>query len=277
MTFQREVVVLTERLSNWRLMQNGLYGQARCAMRCGQLELSQQLYAKVEQLGRRVDNGQAVAWGLAGQLQSPLAGQEAQWPQRLAVLRDLLEAETASGRGHVSVVDQALGTGAIALALLRLGQPDAAETAAIRSGELALSTGVVATHMLDPLCWASEVQFARWRVLGDPDRGRRQRIHKLCVVIERYAAKYPLAVPIAQRIRGEWAALCGQQGRAQKLLESAVVKSRELDMVCEAARCLHGLARPEVGSARAAAYRDEAAAAFQALGMAADLVALRDA
>lgn len=277
MTFQREVVTLAEALSNWRLMQNGLYGQARCAMRCGQLALSHQLYAQIEQLGRRVDNGQAVVWGLAGQLQSPLAGEEAQTTQRVAVLRDLLEAEVASGRGHVSVVDQALGTGAIGLALLRLQQPEAAEAAAIRAGALALSTGVVATHMLDPLCWASEVQFARWRVLGDPAGARRQRVAALCVVLERYAAKYPLAVPIAQRIRGEWAALCGQQRRARKLLERAVAASRQMDMVCEAARCLHALARPEVGSAKAAAYRDEAAAAYGALEMAADLMVLRDA
>lgn len=274
MAFQHEVVTLAEALSNWRLMQNGLYGQARCAMRCGQLALSQQLYARVEQLGRRVDNGQAVAWGLAGQLQSPLAGQDIQAAERIAVLRDLLEAEASSGRGHVSVVDQALGTGAIALAQLRQGQPEAAEAAAIRAGELALSTGVVATHMLDPLCWAAEVQFARWRDIGDAGRARRQRVAKLCVVLERYAAKYPLAVPIAQRIRGEWAALCGQKRRAIKLLERAVVGARKLDMVCEAARCLHALVRPEVGSPKAMVYREAAAAAYGALGMAADLKAL---
>lgn len=274
MAFQREVVELTEALSNWRLMQNGLYGWARCAMRCGELESSHQLYARVEQLGRRVDNGQAVAWGLAGQLQSPLAGQEAQWPQRMALLRDLLEAEVASGRGHVSVVDQALGHGAIALALMRQGEPEAAEAAAIRAGVLALSTDVVATHLLDPLCWAAEVQFARWRGGGDHDGARRRRVDRLCRVLERYASKYPLAVPIAWRIRGEWSALCGKAGSARKLLERAVAQSRRLDMPCEAARCRHALARPEVGAPDAAEHRAAAFTAYEALGMAADLATL---
>ncbi len=272
-TLGEEAAQLALSISNWRLLQNGLYAVARAASRLGRLRLSQQTYERLEQLGRRVDNGQATAWGLTGLLQSQLASQQACWEQRMGVVRALLLTE--AGRGHLSGTDVAFCAGAIALTLQRLGRLDEAEQEAYKTGDIILATDAVATHMLDPLAWASDVHLARWKQLGDPDGQRRRRLRQLGSVLQRFSRKYAFAPPIALRIRGERRCMEGRAGNGLADLRAALADAVAKDMNCEVARCQHALGEhlaPD-SAARAEALA-QARARYLHLDMRADLARL---
>lgn len=265
MRLQAEAAELAEAAQNWRLLQNGLYGRARCAMRLGELALSHELFERLEALGRRVDHPQAIVWGLSGLLQSPIAGQAALQPERIAALSGLLDAEARAARGHLSAIDYALGHGALALALLRAEQPAEAEAAARQAGDQALSTDAVATHLMDPLAWAAEVHLDRWSDLGDADGERQRRVLALEKLMARYAGRYPFARPILLRLRAERLRGEGEPDKAQAGLKAALKAAEQRQMHVEAARCLVALAELGSGAERDHALA-EARRRFESMG-----------
>ncbi|MGQ0800210.1 MAG: AAA family ATPase [Pseudomarimonas sp.] len=268
-----EVIQLAQSISNWRLLQNGLYAVARAASRLGRLRLSYRTYERLEQLGRRVDNGQAVAWGLSGMLQSQLVSQRDRWEQRMDAVRALLLAE--AGRGHLSGTDEAFCAGGIALALQRLGRLDQAELEAYTTGDIILATDAVATHMLDPLAWVCDIHLARWKQLGDEAGQRRRRLRQLGAVLRRFSRKYTFAPPIALRIRGECRCLEGRSGKGLADLRAALADAMTKDMNCEVARCHHALAEHlPPNCVTEADHFAQAQALYRRLDMCADLARL---
>lgn len=272
-TLGEEVIQLAQSISNWRLLQNGLYAVARAASRLGRLRLSHQTFERLELLGRTVDNGQAAAWGLSGMLQSQSAPQHECWEQRMDAVRALLLAE--AGRGHLSSTDVAFCAGGIALTLQRLGRLEEAEQEAFKTGDIILATDVVATHMLDPLAWVSDVHLARWKQLGDDAGQRRRRLRLLGAVLQRFSRKYAFAQPIALRIRGESRCMQGRLGRGLADLRSALADALAKDMNCEVARCHHALGEHQPpGSAARAEALAQARERYLHLDMRADLARL---
>lgn len=256
MTLQAEAAELAEAAQNWRLLQNALYGRARCAMRVGELRLSHELFERIEALGRRVDHGQAVVWGLAGLLQSPLAVPAAVQAERIQTLGSLLGAEARAARGHLSAIDHALGHGALALALLRTERPEEAEAEARKAGDHALSTEAVATHLMDPLAWACEVHLDRWADLGDADGERQRRVRALEALMARYARKYPFARPILLRLRGDRLRREGEPDKGLASIRAALKAAEQRQMPIEAARCHAALAEGLSGAERDAALAE---------------------
>ena len=268
---QEQVISLAESVSNWRLLQNGSFGLARASMRWGRLELGHQHFERLEQLGRRVDSGQATAWGLSGMLQSQFGAQPEHWEQRLSALRTLLHTE--AGRDHLTPADYALCSGSSALTLQRLGRLEEAEAEALKTGDIALSTDAVATHMIDPLAWAADIHLECWKRFGDADGRRRKRIERLDGALQRFASKYGFAPPIAWRTRGELLCLQGRLRKGCAALQAALAAAGSQSMPCEAARALHALAEHAPPAARVH-YRAQAHAAYEQLGMQANLAAL---
>ncbi len=263
------VVERADSISNYRLLQIGLYGMGRSAMRAGRLDLSQRIFERLEALGRSVDNGQASAWGLSGMLQSQLADEQTHWPTRMAAMRSLLSAE--SGRGHLTATDLALCHGAIALTLLRLDRGDEAEQEALRTGDVILGTDAVATYMLDPLTWTCDIHLARWRQLGDAKGRHRRRLRQLGKVLGTFARKYAFAPPMAWRIRGELRSLEGDARRGCEDIRRALEAATARTMPCEVARCHEALAEHLPRGPSADQHRRTALDHYRALGMLVDL------
>ena len=267
---QEEVIRLAESISNWRLLQNGLYGLARAATRWGRLALGNQTFERLERLGRTVDNGQATAWGLSGLLQSQSAPQL--WELRIVSLRALLQTETT--RDHLTPADFALCRGAIALTLMRLGRLEEAELEARYAGDIVLGTDTVATHLLDPLSWAADVHLALWKKSGAAEGARCKRLHALGKPLVRFAGKYAFAPPIAWRIRGELRCLEGATRKGLQNLRTALTEARRQQMPCEAARCHHALAEFLPAGSERELHREQARLGYEDLGLLADLVRL---
>lgn len=268
-----EVVELAQSIGNWRLQQNGLYAMARAAMRAGRLPLSEQTFERLDALGRTVDSGQATAWGLSGMLQSQSTAQQACWEPRIAAMRALLAVE--AGRGHLSGTDVALCAGSLALALQRLGRLEDAEQEAFRTGDIILAADAVATHMLDPLTWVSDIHLTRWKQQGDRAGQHRKRLRQLGALLQTFSRKYPFAPPIALRIRGERRCLEGHRGKGLEDLQAALSAATARQMPCEMARCQHALAEHQAPSATARAdHFAQARTLYQRLDMRADLARL---
>lgn len=271
-SLQEEVIRLAESISNWRLLQNGLFGLARAATRWGRLELGHQNFERLERLGRTVDNGQATAWGLCGLLQAQFSPQQEYWETRLAALRSVLQTE--AGRDHLTPADFALCTGCIALTLLRLDRLAEAEVEACKAGDIVLGTDTVATHMSDPLAWAADVHLVLWKKFGDADGTRRKRIRALGKLLDRFAGKYAFAPPIAWRIRGELRCLEGSRRKGLDDFRAALAAAGEQQMPCEAARCHHALAEFLPAGSEREFHREQARLSYERLGLLADLAAL---
>ncbi len=268
--FGEEIVQLSERIANARLLQGGLQGIARCAMRWGRFSVAATAYERMWELGRRADNGQATAWGLGGLLELQLAPHGGLWAERIVTLREVLAAER--GRDHLTDADYAVSHGRLAGALWRLERFDEAEAEAAAAAELLLKTDAVATHTVDALATVAEVYLGQWQRRGHLPADARWLLERIVKSLDQYGSRLDFGRPIAQRIRGSchW-----QKGRRPSALQDwadALASAQVHDMPYEAAHSHHMLAAHlTAGAARRQYHLDAARTLYRKLGASFDL------
>jgi class 3 adenylate cyclase/tetratricopeptide (TPR) repeat protein len=235
-----EAVATTRRLGDWRRLEESLGELARLEYLQGNFALGGELFAEVGRLAHQQGHEQAQVWSLHGGSTCLLRQGET---ERVV---GLLEKSPALQTQYKNVADSILGLGLLAVARLRLGQCDMARQDAEDVLHRIERTRPVANYNLEGYAGTAEVLLTLWELslteTGTVARVLKERAHRACVMLRKFARIFPIALPRACAWWGWFQYLSGHHGRAGNTWRVALQHAERLRMPYE-----QGLIQREIG------------------------------
>lgn len=243
-------MAITERNGERRRWYESGFTLANALSRRGEFRASAALSERIEQAGTRRGVPQVQVWGLSWQLACLLEIEPAH--ARLGSLERSLAA-VLDAHATIPLADQILGTGILALARWRRGDPNGARTAADAAEAIISRTNQISHYLPPAYAGLAVVYLGLW----DEDAVEMERrMRHLCKILGEFSLMYPIGKPTALLVKGRYRERLGRKRSALRCYRRSLKAAERYAMPFEQAAAHAELAKHLGGGEHGARARE---------------------